>query len=203
MNSGNVNVANPKDIIEAAMGNITAMSGALLGAWGAMKLGYWEGDMSTGPTAAAMPVFMIQEAVESMKKIKEIGKEFDEQQRKEKILFILNIVLMVLPFVGEGFGAIFGGAAAVARVAALLAETGNAAVSVYQVIEDPSSAPIVLIGMLVGIGGGGRGKTTPQKFKEAASARALLKPEQLAKFSEAFRKKNIHIETITKACARR
>jgi chitinase len=150
-----------------------------------------------------MPVFMLQEAVASMKSIKDIGQKAHGEMKKHLILMILNIVLMVLPFAGEALGAIFGGAAAVARIALIISEAGNTALTVEDIISDPQSAPFAILGLLAGLGGRAAGKADRDLLSEAATARRSLKEGDLAKFSDSFRHSDGLTQQILKTCKKR
>jgi len=199
MKGGDIKVTSPKDIIVAAHDNITALQHTMFAGYAQMRLATYDANTADAVIASAMPVFMIQEAVASMKEIISIGQEEGKKKKEAMILLILNIVLMVIPFVGEGIGGVFGGAAAVGRAASLISEAGNAAVLTYEITKDPASAPFLILGYLVGMAGGG--KRPPEKFKDASDVRKLLKPEQLQKFSDEFQKKDGFIQKICSACA--
>ncbi|KAJ4298356.1 Glucan endo-1,3-alpha-glucosidase agn1 [Collariella sp. IMI 366227] len=84
--------------LSAALLNITTLSNSLLQE-------YYAADEADVVTAAAMPVLMLQSAVDSMREIKWIAEQEKEEQEKALILLILSLVLMVVPFVGEAIGA--------------------------------------------------------------------------------------------------
>ncbi|POR37747.1 Uncharacterized protein TPAR_02065 [Tolypocladium paradoxum] len=208
----NVEVANPMKLVQAAMANITELQKSMLVGYAEMALNIYgagddrfesgEGiDEGDAVIAAAMPVFMLQEAVESMKVIKDIGAKAAEEAKKRPILMILNIVLMVIPFVGEVAGPLFGGAVMITRIATLIADAGNVALGIAEIIDDPLSAPFVVLAILAGGGAGGSGrKPQSQSFRDAAAARRGMKGDQLALFSQAFREKDELIQKLTKAC---
>jgi hypothetical protein len=78
--------------------------------------------------------------------IKDIGANAKAEKQKSLILEILGIILIFIPFVGEGLGAAFAGAAWIARIATLIGEVGNAALGIQQIVDDPLSAPVVILG---------------------------------------------------------
>jgi chitinase len=206
MKADNVQVANPKDIIQAAMPNITSLQNIMLGAGINMALGLYSNDTEDAVQASALPVFMLQDAVDSMKNIKDIGAKVAAEKKKSLILEILSIVLIVIPFVGEAVGAIFGGAAMIARIALIIGEVGNAALSIESIVADPLSAPFAILGLLAGGLGGGAGRAgriEEDLFSEAAAARRAMKADDIGKFSQAFQKKDATVEQIVKACKRR
>ncbi|KAF7915057.1 uncharacterized protein EAE98_011380 [Botrytis deweyae] len=142
---------------------------------------------------------MLQNAVDSMNNIKAIGAEVEEEDKKNLILEILGIVLMVVPIIGEGGGALFGGIANVARIATLVGDVGNAALTAYDIVEDPSSAPFSIMGLLLG-GLGKTSKNEEEVLGEAAAARRGLTDDDLAQFGKAFVKSDSDVQSILKAC---
>ena len=150
--------------------------------------------------AAGMPIFMLEEAVESMKHIKEIGAKAKKEKQKELILKVLTIVLLVIPFVGEAAAPLIGGGAMVARIATLIGEAGNAALGIQQLVDDPLSAPFVILGILAGGPGALEGRAESKGFGKAATARQLMKDEQLSKFPHTFRDKDALVQKLVYTC---
>jgi hypothetical protein len=183
------------------MSNITALSDNLLAQYFSEAAGGGDADVVDVLTAASMPVFMLQSAVESMRSIKEIGEEEKEREKKQLILMILSIVLMVVPFVGEALGAAFGGVAMIARVALLIGEAGNVALTVYDIVEDPMSAPFAILGAIVSPFSVA-GKSQKVVYKEAADFRRALKDVDLRKFGDGFYKKDAKVQRILNTCMR-
>ncbi|KAI8297899.1 Mutanase [Colletotrichum sp. SAR11_59] len=200
VSSNNVKVSNPKDVIEAAMPSIGDLSMRVLNMYVMAGLGYAEdtGDMVT---AVAMPVLMLEGVIENMKQIKSIGAEQREREKKALILEILSIVLFVLPFAGEIVGAAFGGAAMVARIATLIGEVGNAALTIESIVSDPVSAPFAVLSLLIGPYGGASERTSSQAIAEAAAARRALSGEKISLFGLSFVAQDAKIQKIVNVCA--
>lgn len=198
MQADNVVVSNPKDVFTAAQSNITNLQTRVLSAYGQIGLGMYNNvtadDVVTG---IGMPIFMLQDVVSSMAQIKQIGNNVAAQEKKDLILTILGAVLMVIPFVGEGVGALFGGVAMISRIAALIGEAGYAALSVEDIISDPSSAPWVILSLLGGELGNFVGKEDEEIFSEAAQARRELSAADLEQFSQDFKDSDSLIQKIT------
>ncbi|KAK4184083.1 Mutanase [Podospora australis] len=199
-----VEVGNPKKMIEAAMPNITALGEGLYAQYFDQASGAAEAQIEDVVTAASVPIFMLQNALESMKEIKRIGAKEREEKKKSLILLILSIVLMVVPFVGEAFGAVFGGATMITRVALIISEVGNAALTVVDIVKDPLSAPFAILGMVTGSFGGVKsGQTNKSVMKDAADVRRALKDVDLKKFGKGFTVRDARIQKIIGACVRK
>ncbi|KZL68188.1 killer toxin alpha beta [Colletotrichum incanum] len=167
-----------------------------------MRLGSIDADESDISTSFSMPVFMLEDASVSIKNVKEIGKEQKETKTRDLVLGILTIVFAVIPFAGAAVQAL-GGAARIATAALIIGEAGNAAISIAEIVNDPLSAPFAILGMLVGAAGLRGGKIgTREAFREAATARTKLGPEQLALFSKEFVRKDGLVQKIVKSCPR-
>lgn len=202
--SDNVDVANPKDVIQSASTNITELQLTMLGGYALLAMQSYDpsGDSNDVLTASSMPVFMIQEAVKSMARIKEIGAEAHAEEKKQLILEILNIVLLVLPVVGEAAGALFSSAAMIARIALLVGEAGNAAMSIETIVQDPLSAPFVIMGYLVGTGGSSA-RSESELWGSAAKARTAMKAADLKKFSADFQHSDSFVQAIVSKCSKK
>ncbi|OOO10858.1 glycoside hydrolase family 18 [Aspergillus oryzae] len=203
-----VHVGNPKKLIEASLGNVTALRTSLLSSYLSVGLSFYDdGPNDTSATDAvvaySMPILQLTEAINSMKDIKEIGEDAKEQAKKDLIFKILTIVFMVIPFVGEALGPLIGSAASVARIALLIGEAGNGALTVADIIEDPSSAPFAVLGLIAGVGGGSGKLSKAEALAEASKARGLLKGSDLAKFPQRFRDQDALVQKVVKSlCAR-
>ncbi|KAJ5167058.1 uncharacterized protein N7482_005839 [Penicillium canariense] len=202
--SDNVDVANPKNVIQSASTNITELQLTMLGGYALLAMRSYDpsGDSNDVLTASAMPVFMVQEAVKSMARIKDIGAQAKAQAKKDLILEILNIVLLVIPVVGEAAGALFGGAAMIARIATLIGEAGNAAMGIESIVQDPLSAPFVIMGYLVGTGGSSA-KSESELWGSAAKARSAMKAADLRKFSADFQHSDSLVQAIVSKCVKK
>ncbi|POR35820.1 Killer toxin subunits alpha/beta [Tolypocladium paradoxum] len=203
-----IKVGDPKAVIEAAMPNITALQTTILAAYGEVALkiyrrGGEDGDESDPAVAASMPIFQLEEAVENMKEIKDIGEKAQAEKKKNLIVLILGIVLLVIPFVGETLGPLVGSAAQVARIAMLISEVGNAALTIADIFQDPTSAPFAILNLVVGGGGGADKLSKPAAFQKASKVRDALKATQLAKFSQSSRDKDALVQKLVKTCARK
>ncbi|KAF2664287.1 glycoside hydrolase [Microthyrium microscopicum] len=201
--SDKVDVPNPKDIIQKVMPNITDLQIGILAVSTDLGMSVLQGDEKDAVTGVSMPILMLQEAVASMKNIKDIGQKVHDEKKKQLILMILSIVLMVLPFAGEALGAAFGGAVAVSRIALVIDQAGNAALTIEDIVSDPESAPFAIIGLLAGIGGGGKvAKLDEDILTEASAARRGLKDSDLAKFPQSFRRNDDLVQKILKTCGK-
>lgn len=57
------------------------------------------------------------------------------------------------------------------RQALLVSEAGNAAVTIADIIKDPTSAPFAMLGLIVGAAGGGGKLPKTESLGEASKAR--------------------------------
>ncbi|KAH8897253.1 glycoside hydrolase [Thozetella sp. PMI_491] len=200
-----IQVGNPKELIEASMSNVTALQTSILSSYldvglHSYSLGGDGGSPIDAVVAYSMPVFQMAEAVSSMKDVKEIGEKARDDAKRDLIFKILTIIFMVIPFVGEAIGPLVGSVASIARIALLIGEAGNAAVTVAEIIADPTSAPFAMLGLLAGAVGAGAGRQAA--VQKASTARGLFKDADLAKFPQRFREKDALVQKlIKKACS--
>lgn len=113
--------------------------------------GLFTGSVADFIDAASMTVYSAQAAVKSMQQVADAGEKAEkeeEKQRKQMILMFVTAFLFVLP--GVGWLAEAAELAAIGRIIALAAEAGNVAVSLYEVVDDPKSAPMAIASMLFG-----------------------------------------------------
>ncbi|KAL4807506.1 hypothetical protein BDV18DRAFT_158723 [Aspergillus unguis] len=197
-----IDVPNLKEIIDTAVPNITALQDVILGSFIEMRIGAMDASDEDVAIALSMPVFMIADTTDQMKNITEIGKEQEKADHDAKISFILDIVsifLVIIPFAGEAVEAI-GGVANVARIAYIIGEAGNAALSVYDIVKDPSSAPFAILGLVMGADASVVGKASKATFSKAAAFRKAMTEETLSSFGRQFRENDAIVQDIIKAC---
>lgn len=163
-----INPANPKDVVTQALPTIGDVEDNILGTWLEMSMGGYDGSMQDVADTFSLPVFMIQQAVNSMNTVKNLG---EEQAKKDKIgliLEILGIVFALLPFVDEftpALGVLDG-------VFETVSVAGNIALDIQGVIANPASAPMLLLD-IIGGRNGNELKTSDDFAKAGAAARAL------------------------------
>ncbi|KAJ5241649.1 Peptidoglycan-binding Lysin subgroup [Penicillium citrinum] len=197
-----IHVPNLKSIIHTAVPNITTLQDVILGSFIEMRIGAMDASDEDVATALSMPVFMIADTTEQMKNITKIGKEqekADDEARVSFILDIVSIVLMIIPFAGEAVDAI-GGIANVARAAYVVGGAGNAALSVYDIVKNPSSAPFAILGLVMGVDASVVGKASKTTFIKAAAFRNAMTEDTLSSFSKEFRANDAIVQDIIKAC---
>ncbi|RBQ72288.1 hypothetical protein FVER14953_20617 [Fusarium verticillioides] len=194
--TGKIDVPNPKSIIDEAIPKTDELSELLSKSY----IDALNADLGASTvdavTAFSMPVFMLEDAIESIKKVKEIGEKQKETKTRELVLSILSIVFAVIPFAGSAASAL-GGAAMIARAALIIGEAGSAALSIVDIVEDPASAPFAILGMLIG-SKGVKVKGPRKAFKDAADARRALKGNKLEAFSPEFRRKDEIVQGLLK-----
>ncbi|GLA42206.1 hypothetical protein AnigIFM63309_010534 [Aspergillus niger] len=114
-------------------------------------------------------------------------------QKKELILTIVTAVLAVFPFVGDAFAA--AGLEDVARAIALIGETTNAVFDLYTIFSDPASAPMAILGMMLGSAALGRDS---QSFSKMGKLRREMSEDALPDMGEVSN--NTLINTIVRPC---
>ena len=201
-----VDVANPKKIVEAAVPNLGLLRGGLVAQWTSMALGTWGGNNEEAAQVAAQPVFMIVQAIESMKKIRELGLEYkeeeDKKKQKELILLIVTLVLFFIPVVGEASAALGFTTATVARIALMIGFVGDAALTAISVVDDPLIAPIAALGMLVGVGGAAA--RTPGRVAELAKGqRAMRASGIVSKMGDLFKRNDDLLQKVANVCRKK
>ncbi|CAI4210330.1 unnamed protein product [Parascedosporium putredinis] len=176
-----VEIPDPKEVMDKARGNLKAVESEFFAMEIDMSLGQWEGSPEDVIQVLSAPVFMLMDALTSIKEVKEMGKEIEEAQEKDLILTILSGVLFLIPFVGAALGAAAG-------------------LSVYEIIDDPSSAPFAILGMLLGTGrvGGARA------YRDLGKIRKDMKGNGAAeKMGDTWKKQDPHVQKIVSNSCRR
>jgi hypothetical protein len=156
--SGKINVPDPKEIITLARNNMGNITDSFDDAYIAIGLEDWQGGYDHAVEIMAVPVFMLEDAVTSMTGVKDIGKDWKEAQEKELMFKIIEGVLFLLGFLGPIAGAMGRVGAAIGRLASFIEGAGATGLAIYSIVEDPASAPLAIFGLLLGELGGGTGR---------------------------------------------
>lgn len=195
-----IDISNPKEILDEAIPSTDDLITVAVSTFADMRLGHSDSDPADIVTSFSMPIFMMQDASESIKEIKKIGEDMKKTHTRNLVLNILTIVFAVIPFAGLAATAL-GGAARIATAALIVGEAGNAAISIVDIIDNPESAPFAVLGMLIGAAGLRGGKVSARSaFKQAADARRALGSGEMKAFSAEFRQKDGWVQAIVKSC---
>lgn len=194
-----IDVPNPKELVEKAIPNMDDLANVMLTTLVEMSLVALDADDDDVATSFSMPVFMLQDAAVQIREVKKIGAEEKKNKTKDLILGILSIVFAIIPFVGEAALA-FGGVSAIARTALIIGEAGNAAISIVDIVNSPTSAPFAILGIIGSAAGIRAAGGSRRAFANAAGARRALSDDKLKLFSERFRHNDQLVQTILKKC---
>lgn len=200
-----INIPSPKEMITSILPNITVLKDTMVTTSALVSLGIYD-DTPNGDNVMdaivgySLPVLQLAESVDSMKTVKDIGEKAHDEARRTLILSIISYILMALPFVGEAIGPVVGSATALARIALLVSQAGTVAVTIADIIKDPTSAPFEILGLILssGFSGGGARLTRQDALGKSAKARLLMKEDDLQKFSQSFRDKDALVQKISK-----
>lgn len=151
-------------------------------------------------TSASMPILMLQQAIGSMQQMKDVGSKIIEESKTKLISLILSIVLMAIPFIGEAGGALVGIVVMIARIPRLLILL-ETALTTYDIIDNPESAPFAILGLLVG-GFGTGARSEIDAFQEVGKARRGLSPSDIANLGDTFVRNDAKVQKVINACAR-
>ncbi|KJK92746.1 hypothetical protein H633G_03370 [Metarhizium anisopliae BRIP 53284] len=122
--------------------------------------------------AASLPALTLQAAVENMKSIIDKAEEIEKKQKEEFILNMVMGILFFIPVVGEAAGS--AGLTAARSMLRLIGAAGDAGMTVYDIVKDPSNAFMAAFGYVLGAGVGRSG------FRDAANSRRAVRPRELA-----------------------
>jgi chitinase len=129
--------------------------------------------------------------------VKDIGADIQAEKKKETILLIVSLVLMIVPFVAE-VGLDVAGLTALARFAVVAGEVGNAATAIAEVIDNPESAPFAVMSILAA-GAAGKGGKTEATFADAAKARKLL--PDVGAMGKTFKEIDDKVQSVMSKCS--
>lgn len=191
----NITIPNPKEIISKSLPGYRALQSTISGFYFEMQLGIMSGVCADVVSVMNMPVSMAVQAVEAMHQVAIVGEEAEKREKEKLILEILTVVFLVIPFVGELLGPELGATMAVlGRIVQLIGAVGNAGIAFYDIAKEPTTAPMEILGMLVG-GKGGFGRSSEDMTKMTKLKRGI-KDEDLKKIGGKFKKSDDTIKDM-------
>ncbi|PWY88961.1 exo-1,3-beta-D-glucanase [Aspergillus heteromorphus CBS 117.55] len=187
--SSKIDVSNPKDIITAALPSIGKLKNNILARNMDLNLGAWTGASQDLISTFSLPVFMLNQAVASMASVKAIGEKQAKEDKIKLILEILGIVFAFVPFLDDITPELELLDGAFETVAA----TGNVALGIQSIVSDPTSAPMVLLGLIAG-----GGLKDDDDFAETAAAARELTEDDLESIGKDFKEEEESFTDLTK-----
>jgi chitinase len=194
-----ITITDPKTVMEKAMPTIDGLKNQLMEGMVAISLGVYNSshDVDDAAVALSTPVQMLAQAVQHMADVKDIGADIQAEKKKETILLIVSLVLMIVPFVAE-VGLDVAGLTALARFAVVAGEVGNAATAIAEVIDNSESAPFAVMSILAA-GAAGKGGKTEATFANAAKARKLL--PDVGAMGKTFKEIDDKVQSVMPKCS--
>ncbi|KAF4980848.1 hypothetical protein FZEAL_3246 [Fusarium zealandicum] len=187
-------IPDPKDIIKDVQGNLEEIRTGIAARFFDVVAGIWDGGNGDVVQVLSVPIFLLEQAIESMEEAKKIGAEILEKEREAFILNILSAILFFIPFVGE-FAAMAAGAATVARMIAMASLAGNAALSIAEIAGDPSNAGMAIMALL----SAGRVRK-PRDFIDLGKARRAQTSNGVKKMGPTFKKRDDSLQKVLGNC---
>ncbi|KAM3064854.1 hypothetical protein ACMFMF_011694 [Clarireedia jacksonii] len=195
-----ITVTNPKDLVTAAGPNMETIQATIDATYIDTIMGQWTGSALDTLQVLAMPVATLKQAISAMAVVKALGeeqKEADEAAKKNLIIEILGAIFTFVPFLGEA-GALVDGFVQLGRVVALLGEAANGGLGIYSIVKDPTSAPMVIFGYLVGAGALARDATS---FAKMGTLRRDMSDTDVTGFGTIFADQSTSINKIVRSCS--
>ncbi|KAH0171368.1 glycoside hydrolase family 6 protein, partial [Aureobasidium melanogenum] len=199
-------VPNPKDLVTKGLGSIPELRLSMQATYLEIVLGlYTGGSTMDAAEAYSTPVFMLMQAVDSMAQAKALAAKEEEIEEKEAerkknfIILIISVVLLFVPVVGEEV-ALAAGLVNLARTIAIAGELGNTALAVYDTVQDPKSAIVNILGMLIGVGSIAKVERTGQGLGDVARLKRGMTADHIAGLGSVFKNNDDKLQTIVRVC---
>ena len=145
----NINIPNPKDIITASLPAIGKLQNNLLVTQIDMNTGAWNSSTDDPLQAYSIPAFLLDQSVQSMKDAKAKGQQQAKEDKIKLITEILGGIFAILPFLDE----LAPELVAIEGLATFVANLGNVALAIQDIVSDPSNALMDILFVMLGAGG--------------------------------------------------
>ena len=88
----------PKEVVGAAKQNFTNVQKEFDRVYYQLRVGAFEGAPADAVDVLSMPVVMIQDAIDSMKEVKDLAQKVNDENKKNLILKIIEGILFLVPY---------------------------------------------------------------------------------------------------------
>ena len=192
----NFDVFDPSKLITQSLANYTEFSD-WLGDSALSAQSYMFAPMDGDAVdASSTMVFSVQSAVQAMQQVSDVGAQAEAEQRKNMILAFITAFLLIIPGVGEAADGVEA-LASVVRIAKMADVAGNSALSIYGAVEDPSSAPMAVAGILLG----GIGLRDESAWGKAATEARTMSEDLISKLGEGVSENMGKVKKTCKECS--
>ncbi|KAJ6036601.1 Glycoside hydrolase family 71 [Penicillium herquei] len=203
-----INVTDPRDVMKKALPNIPNLQLSISLTQLSIASGGFSGVIDDVVQSISTAVFTLSELVDRIYNVVDIGEKVAAEEKKEKILEIIGGIFMVLPFLGplselgdfvEGFDSLL----------TLTGTVANEGYSIYNIVQDPDSAPVMILGMLLGFDTGAAvGKISDEslgafEYDTIAASRRDMTSDEIKAFGRVFEAKMDQFDSIVSKCLRR
>jgi hypothetical protein len=138
---------------------------------------------------------MLSEAIETMKHVVEVADKALEEERKATIANFIAAIFMLIPVAGELAAAV--GGATMRAIIGMAGELANVGLTIYELVDDPSSALSTVLGFVIG------GGVSRRPFKEAAAARRGMSSTEKGKLAPRVKTDLDTITNLRTACLKK
>ncbi len=190
-----ISVPNPKDIISKSYEKSRGLADSTAQAQKFAPYDPGVASRSDLVDALSLPALMMSEAIESMKHVVEVADKALEEERKAAIAGFLTAIFMLIPVAGELAAAV--GGSAMRAIIGMAGELANVGVTIYDLVDDPSSALSTVFGFIMG------GGVSRRPFKDAAAARRGMSSTEKGKLAQRVKTDLDTITTLRTACLKK
>ncbi|OQD62083.1 hypothetical protein PENPOL_c014G01900 [Penicillium polonicum] len=203
-----IKVTDPREVMRKALPNIPNLQLSITITQLSIASGAFDGVIDDVIQTISTAVFTLSELVDRIYNVVDLGQKLSVIDKKDKILKIIGGVFMALPFLGplSGLGDIIEGFDAILALAGTAANEGY---DVYSMVQNPDSAPVAILGMLLGFDGGSAvGEISDEslgalKYDSLAASRREMKSAEIQGFGHVFEEKINRVNSIVSKCSRR
>ncbi|OBT51727.1 hypothetical protein VE04_08607 [Pseudogymnoascus sp. 24MN13] len=198
--SGNVNPTNPKDIVTAALPNMTMLQSTIDSTWMNQILGQWQGSGTDPAKALAvrhrhdpaghrLPGAGQGNQQGAVKRRPPEADPGDHHRSADSCSLCRRASARRSRRCADLAGAI-----------GLIGMLSNGAADIFSIVKDPKSAPMVIFADLLGVGGGGTiGKG--EQFGKLGKLRRAMTVDDVSKLGNVFTAQTSKINKIIKKCS--
>ena len=191
----NISIPNPKDIVSKSYDKSRRLAESAAQAQRFAQYDPGVAGRADLVDALSLPALMMSEAIETMKHVVEVAEKALEEERKAAIANFITAIFMLIPVAGEVAAAV--GGATMRAIIGMAGELANVGMTIYELVDDPSSVLSTVLGFVMG------GGVSRRPFKEAAAARRGMSSSEKGKLAPRVKTDLDTITNLRTACLKK
>ncbi|KAM0544199.1 hypothetical protein ACHAPJ_011950 [Fusarium lateritium] len=189
-------ITNPKTILNKALDDTKPLADQLAASLFELQAGAGEAEPEDIVDAVSLSVLMMEESLDYMETVVEMGKELEEAAKKTFILNLLSAIFAVVSMGGSTLASV--GLTSLGRAFVIIGEGAGIGLGIYDMVQTPGAIPLDLFGIVMS----GKGIRDVGNVRKAAKVRRTLDRVSIERMSKRVAEQTERLKLVVEKNAR-